>query len=193
MDYPQFNVCMNVDVSHFHEFVRKNHISFYYAMIFAVTHIANNMVNFRYRIRNDKVVLHDQVHPSFTDLQKDSDLFKYVTVDMKDNILTFCKYAKETSRNQKEYFAFGTTDKERDDLIYITCLPWISFTSVSHTISLNKEDSVPRISWGKYFYEGDKVLLPFSVQVNHALLDGVQIGRYIEDLQNYINHIGSAE
>ena len=187
-DYPQFNICMNINCTHFLEFVRSHHISFYYAMIFAVTQVTNEMVEFRYRIRNGKIVLHDKVHPSFTDLAKGSDLFKYVTVDMKEDIITFCRYAKETSENQKEYFAF-CSDEQRDDLLYITCFPWISFTSMSHTISFNRDDSVPRISWGKYFNEGDKVLLPFSIQVNHALLDGVQIGRYIEKLQNYMDSL----
>lgn len=187
MDYPQINICMNLDATHFLEYVKKNHISFYYAMTFAVTHTANETEAFRYRIQNGKVVLYDQVHPSFTDLAKGSDLFKYVTVEMNDDILAFCKNAKETSENQKEYFAFGTADQERDDLLYITCLPWISFTGVSHPVTMNSDDAIPRIAWGKYFQEGSKVLLPFAVQVNHAIMDGVQIGRYVEKLQSFID------
>ncbi len=94
--------------------------------------------------------------------------------------------AADQARKQKEYFALNDHVR-RDDLIYITCLPWISFTHISHTISLNKDDSVPRISWGKYFTENNKVLLPFSVQVNHALVDGVHIGQYFFKLQDLIN------
>lgn len=52
---------------------------------------------------------------------------------------------------------------------------------------MNKEDSIPRISFGKYFKQDNKVLLPYSVQVNHMLLDGIHVGKYIEKLQNFIN------
>lgn len=188
MDYPQFNICANLDVTNFLEFVKTNELQFYYAMIHASTSIANQVSNFRYRIREDKVILHDKTHPSFTDIEEGNDLFKLVTVEIKDDIFEFAKYAEEKSMNQKEYFVINEL-VGRDDLIYITCIPWISFTHLSHTISLNKDDSVPRISWGRYFTENNKVLLPYSVQVNHALVDGVHIGEYLSKLQKYIDSL----
>jgi chloramphenicol O-acetyltransferase type A len=188
MDYPQFNICMDIDITNFLAFTRAKKLSFYYAMIYAVTKVVNEVEDFKYRIRNDNVVLHDTIHPSFTDMNKeaDDDLFKMVTVDMQEDITTFVHTANETNRNQKAYFDISKL-VGRDDLIYITCIPWVSFTHISHTISLNKNDSVPRISWGKYYTSGNKVLLPFSVQVNHALMDGIHIGKYIDKLQFYLN------
>ncbi len=155
-------------------------------MIHAVTTVVNDTEDFRYRIRDGKVLLHKKIHPSFTDMEPGDDLFKMVTIDLKDDIFEFEKIAKETSAKQKDFLRI---DKliGRDDLIYITCIPWISFTHISHTITVNKNDAVPRISWGKYFKEGDKVLLPFSVQVHHALMDGMHVGRYAEKLQKYLD------
>ncbi len=131
-------------------------VSFYYAMIYAATKPGNEIVNFRYRIRENGIVLHDKLHPSFTDLNdNEDDLFKFVTVDMRDDLFEFVKHAEEKSRTQQDYFNFPDM-AGRDDLIYITCIPWISFTHLSHTISLNRDDAAPRISWGKYFSEGNK-------------------------------------
>ncbi len=188
MDYPQFNVCLNIDVTHFLEFVKEHDISFYYAMGFASTYAANEIVNFRYRIRGDQVVLHDKIDPSFTDMSADSDLFKIVTVEMNGDIVHFARQAKEQSEQQKVFFIFENAE-ERDDLVYITCVPWFSFTQLTHPITLSKDDSVPRISWGKYFKQGEKWMLPISIQANHALMDGLHVGRYIEKLQNYIDHL----
>ncbi len=189
MDYPQYNICFNVDITNFMNFVRKNKISFYYSMIYVSTKVACEIEDLRYRIRDNKVVLHEKLHPSFTDINsEEDDLFKFVTVDMKEDIFEFVTYCEEKSRNQREYFNFNESER-RDDLLYITSIPWISFTHLSHTISFNKDDSVPRISWGKYFSEQDKILLPFSVQVNHALIDGIHIGRYLTKLQNYIDSL----
>lgn len=33
------------------------------------------------------------------------------------------------------------------------------------------------------------MLLPYSIQVNHMLLDGVHVGKFIERLQDFINFI----
>ena len=187
MDYPQYNICANIEVTNFLNYARKNQLQFYYAMVYASTHIANEVTNFRYRIRENGVVLHNKLHPSFTYLDEgEDDLFKIIVTEMKDDIVEYSRCADEKAKNQEQYFNFNEI-AGRDDLIYLTCIPWIAFTHISHTISLNKNDSVPRISWGKYFSEGNKVLLPFSVQVNHALVDGVHIGKYFSKLQEYID------
>lgn len=190
MDYPQYNICMDLDVTRFLAFTRDKKLSFYYSMIYAVTDVLNSIENLKYRIRDGKVVLHDKIHPSYTDMDREEkdDLFKMITLDMTDDIFSFERAACEANDTQKLYFDPKNV-AGRDDLIYITCIPWISFTHLSHTISLNRNDAVPRISWGKYYEDGDKTLLPFSVQVHHALNDGVHVGKYIEKLQIYLDNI----
>lgn len=186
LDYPQYNVCMNMDITHFLDVVRRDHLSVYYSMIFAVTTVANECENFRYRIRDGQVILHEKTHPSFTDTTPGDDQFKIVTMDLAGDLAGFSDLARAASQSQTSYFpdAFAA---QRDDLIYITCLPWISFTSMSHTIKLNPDDAAPRISWGKYFRENDRVLLPLSVQLNHALADGLHVGEFVNRLQKYLD------
>ncbi|HOJ78611.1 MAG TPA: chloramphenicol acetyltransferase [Bacillota bacterium] len=186
MDYPQFNICANIDVTKFLDFVKTKRLSFYYAMIYLTTQVVNEIINFRYRIREGQVVLHDKIHPSFTDMGKEDDLFRIVTVELSDDLFEFVRNAESKSQNQKEFFSFED-HVDRDDLIYITCIPWVSFTHLSHTISLNRDDSVPRISWGKYYSQTNRILLPFSVQVHHALVDGVHVGEYFTRLQKLLD------
>ncbi|MGV8135342.1 MAG: CatA-like O-acetyltransferase [Mangrovibacterium sp.] len=193
-DHPQYNICANMDLTRFLAYSRENQLPLYYALIYAVTDVANRCVNFRYRIRENKqVVLHERVHPSFTEMSRDSDddLFKLLTVEVNGSMAGFIQAARETSAGQPAYFNLGPI-AGRDDFLYITCIPWISFTHISHTITLNRNDAVPRISWGKYFREGEKVLLPFSVQVHHALVDGYHVGEYFRKLQEYLDSFRSA-
>ncbi len=186
MDYPQYLICANVDITRFLSAMKQRNIPFYYAMIYAATYAINQVDAFRYRIQGDIVVLHDTIHPSFTDLSAGSELFKMVTADMMDNIEDFVRNAKERSEKQNAYFVREDVEG-RDDLIYITCIPWVSFTNLSHTISFNKNDSVPRLAWGKYFMDSEKILLPFSVQAHHSFVDGIHMGRYFDCLQQFLD------
>ena len=68
-------------------------------------------------------------------------------------------------------------------LIYFTTLPWLSFTSFAHARKRGREDSVPRIAFGKFVKENDRTWMPFSVEVHHALMDGLHVGRYVNRLQ----------
>lgn len=187
VDNPQFNICANVDVTNFIKFVKNNEISFYYSMIYASTYVMNEIEDFRYKIRDGEIILHDKLHPSFTDMSPGEDLFKIVTLGLGDSIIEFSNNAKEKSTNQKNYFP--DVDVNQDELIYFSCIPWISFTSISNEIVMNKEDSIPRISFGKYFYQDNKILLPYSIQVNHMLLDGVHVGKYMERLQEFLDQL----
>src|SRR5665647_2651990 len=134
-DYPQYNVCMNIDITHFLDVVRQNRLSLYYSLIFAAATVANECENFRYRIRDGRVILHDKTHPSFTDITPGDDLFKIVTMELSGDLLHFSEKAREAAKCTTDYFP-NFADAKRDDLIYITCLPWISFTSMSHTCLL---------------------------------------------------------
>ena len=191
MDYPHFNVCMNIDVTPLATFCKTKRLSFYYAMIHAVTQAANETENFRYRIRDGKVVLHDRVHPSFTQMDErvSTALFKIITVDFKEDLREFVQAAAQENAAQKSFFTPQELTGERDDLLYLTCLPWFAFTQISHPLALNRNDSVPRISWGKYYREGDNILLPFSVQASHALMDGLHVERYLERLRAYMERL----
>lgn len=57
------------------------------------------------------------------------------------------------------------------------------FTSLSHARSFAFPDSVPKISVGKIIPQGDQLLMPVSVHVHHALVDGYHVGQFFEILQ----------
>ena len=186
MDYPQYLISSNIDITNFLSQLKARKLPFYYGMIYAATYALNQVKEFKYRIQGEQVVLHDKLHPSFTDMAKGSELFKIVTVDMEEDIDTFVSKAKEKADKQIDFFVQEDL-AGRSDLIYISCIPWVTFTNITHTISLNKEDSIPRLAWGKYFEENGKVLLPFSVQALQSFVDGIHMGKYFDTLQKYLD------
>ncbi len=187
VDNPQFNICMNLDITNFRKFVKENNLSFYYSMVYASTYVMNQIEDFRYKIREGQIILHDALQPSFTDIQSGENLFKIVTLPLLDDMRDFSIAAKKISESQKEYFP--KVNVNQDKLIYFSCIPWISFTSISNEIIMDREDSIPRISFGKYFTQDNKILLPYSIQVNHMLLDGVHVGNFVRQLQRFINEV----
>lgn len=182
MDYPQYNICFNLDITEVLAAIKSKALPFNYSMIYLSTLSVNQVEEFKYRIREGQVVLHETIHPSFTDMTEGSDYFKLIVVEMKSTLRDFIDAATVKSKNQAVYFPLDEL-LGRDDFIYYTSIPWISFTHLSHTITLNKDDAVPRISWGRYYADGQKILLPYSVQVHHAFVDGIHIGKFKEKLE----------
>ena len=46
---------------------------------------------------------------------------------------------------------------------------------------------MPRLSWGKYREDGGRIVLPYSVQVHHAFVDGIHIARFKDALEAMLN------
>lgn len=188
-DYPHFNMCANVELSEFYAAVKHRGISINIAIVYLLARTANEIPEFRYRIRGEKVIEHEIVHPSTTILA-DEDLFTFCTIEYSEDFSTFEARAVEQIVYVKENL-YLENDLEQDELLYMTAIPWVSFSSFMHPIDLSPLDSVPRFAWGKIFEQGERLMMPLSVQAHHALMDGVHMGRYYEKVQDYLSHPNS--
>jgi len=188
-DYPHFSLCANVDLTAFYPFVKQRGISFTVAVVYVLARAANAIPEFRYRIRSGKVVEHEIVHPSGTILT-DDDLFSFCTFEYIENFSEFAAKAAERIAYVKDDPTLED-GPEQDDLLYMTAIPWVSFTSFMHPLRLQPADSVPRFAWGKLFKEGESLKMPLSVQGNHALMDGIHVGRYYAEVQDYFQQPGA--
>jgi len=181
MDYPHYNVTTRIDVTHFYKYTRENNIPFYKGMIYAVCKHLNRIENFRYRIRDNSVVLHDVIHPSFTILLKD-DLYSNCHGTYNENPFVFFKDVQKTIDDMGDEPNLENAPSG-DDRIYITSLPWIDFTSIVHPSHMNPVDSVPRVAWGRFVREHDKYMMAMSLQAHHGLADGIHVASFFEYLQ----------
>ncbi|MDA9472008.1 CatA-like O-acetyltransferase [Enterococcus sp. 5H] len=184
---PLYDVTTQLDVTHFYRYVKHNRLSFYYGLIAATTEVMNQIENFRYKVRGDEVVLVERLIPSFTDLKAGSELFHIVTLDFQGSLKEFSDEAKRVSDEQQDYFP--PSEYQQDTMIQFSCLPWFSFTNLGNELSLNRDDSIPKVTWGKFEQIGERLLLPYSVQVNHRLVDGIHLGKLINQLQNYLDNL----
>jgi len=189
-DLPFYNVNTNVDISGLKEFAKKNSLSLNSVLMFVTICALNAIENFRYRLHGESVVLHDTLHPSFAHIRDGDDLFSLITLDFVDDLPAFDKAVREAIANTTEYFNIEKL-KTRDDFVFISSLPWFSFTGIDHTLSLKRDDGIPRISWGKLFESGGKRLLPFNIQVNHMFVDGIHVGRFLDQLAREITALAT--
>jgi chloramphenicol O-acetyltransferase type A len=185
MDYPHFGLCANVDISRFQPWAKQHGLPFTIALVYVLAHAANRLPAFRYRIRAGQVVEHEVVHPSSTVLG-DDDLFSFCTIPYAAG---WDEFAGNAARCIAQARANPTLEDEpgQDDLLFMSGIPWVSFTSMFHPIHIRPADSVPRIAWGKFFADGQRLKLPLAVQVHHALMDGVHVGRYYQLVQELLD------
>lgn len=195
-DNPYFNICTRLDVTGLLELLLPNaSLSVSLAYHYFALRVANEIEPFRYRLRDGKVLVHDVIHGGTTVLLP-NESFSFAYFDYQPDFEKFMSDAQSSvTALQRGGGSFNPL--ESDDRIHFTVLPWVSFTSFAHARNWGREDSVTKIAFGKFFKENDRILLPFSIEVHHALMDGLHVGRYItrmdEVLRNPEAHMTSTK
>lgn len=179
MNHPHFCLCGNVEITGFVSRLKQEKYSFTPYMVWVLSKCANDIPEFKQRVRGEQVVEHDLVHPSFSVETNEADVFSFCELDYSEDKKDFLKRALVKIEKMRQAPSMED-DHNRDDYLFFSSIPWISFTSMQHAMPHHPGDSIPRIVWGKYFKQGDKIMMPLSVQVHHAVVDGRHVGRYFQ-------------
>ena len=183
-DNPYFNICTRLDVTNLLAHLRgRPEISVSLTYYYIALRVANECEPFRYRLREDRVIVYDVIHGGTT-VMLPNESFSYAYFEYNEDSEQFMTEARRSISEVQAGNVFKPTPN--DDLIYFTTLPWVSFTSFAHARKRGRGDSVPRVAFGKFANDHERTLLPISVEVHHALMDGLHVGRYLTRLEEVL-------
>ena len=182
---PYFNVGAKLDVTGLLTFVRSRPgLRVSSAVHYFGLRAANETEPFRYRLKDRNIIVYDVINGGTTVLLP-NESFAYAYFDYHHD---FDKFVAEMSKAVDDVRNDTGPLKPtmRDDVIYHTTLPWISFTSFAHARTPGRGDSVPRFVFGKFTEENGRTMMPFSVEVHHALMDGLHVGRFLARFEEFL-------
>lgn len=181
---PFFNFTANVDVTRLYRFCKENGLAYSLAGLFYSQQTVNAIPEFRIRLVDNKLVRFDEIHATQTILN-DDETFSFCYFENKPDVFEFNISGRAAL---EKYKALKTFDVETDrlDMIYYSVIPWVSFTSFKHASRIDKTQTVPRIVFGKIFDDDSVKKMPVSVEANHAMMDGLHVGKYFNLFQETI-------
>ena len=178
---PWFNLTVEVDIAPFKAWCRTHDVRLSLGLWFIVGQAANAVANFRYRVRDDGVWVHDAVRIGATALADDGS-FLYVYYPHSTDIFTFQTLALAQLKTRLEDGRL-LPEQGDDDLLHCTSIPWLRFTSLKHASPGPNSGSVPKIALGKATVDGDACLMPVNIEAHHALVDGLHVGQFIDAMK----------
>lgn len=181
--YPYVGLTVDIDVTEPLDFCRKQGCSFYLTFMHAAALAADQVPEFRQRIHGDGIVEYDECPTSHTELLEDG-TYCYCTLH---HHMDFSDYLKEAEGKRVACKNNGIVeDEDVESMYFISSLPWLHYASLIQPVA-GGDESNPRITWGKYErnVEG-KYMMPVSILVHHALVDGVHIAAFYDSLNKLI-------
>ena len=182
--YPYVGTTVNVDITALVGRIKRTSLPFFLTVCHCVARAANSVPEFRQRIVDDGIVEFDQCRTSHTVALEDG-TFCYCTLEHDLPLRVYLTVAEQAQAQAKERRSIEEDPAEALDKFFISTLPWFSYTSLIQPVP-HPADSNPRLTWGKYFVQEGKILLPVSVLCNHALVDGAHIAAFYEALDQFV-------
>lgn len=185
---PFFNLTTKLDVTQLYDYCKRKNISFFLGCLYLAIESANEIVEFRLRINKGKLVEFESIDIGSTVLNEDN-TFSFCYFNRKDSIIEFDTAGKIILSRHRLEQQFESKENAIN-LIYCSTIPWIDFTSIKHARSKEREESgIPKFVFGKFVeFEGVK-MIPFSIEVHHALMDGYHVGEFLDKFQKKINSL----
>ena len=186
---PMMGVTVDVDVTALRDFCRRKGCSFYLAFMRCAARAANGVPQLRQRIRDGGIVEYDACGTSHVELRPDG-TYAYCTLyhDMPFREYLACAEAERAKCLQS---ASIEEDDAVEGLYFVTSLPWLRYTQLIQPTA-GGDESNPRISWGRYAPDWrGRLMMPVTLLAHHALVDGLHVARFYQNLDREIAALAS--
>ena len=196
MAQPAFSVTVPVDVTGLRERAARHGATPWLAYHHAALEAANGIEGMRQTLTtgitgSTGVREFAVIHASTTVLRYDGS-FGFLTLPRDPSLAAFAARVRpgieRVRRASGDLFAADEPGEVREEtLVHMTALPWLAFTAFTH--ARGQGDDRPKVAFGRFTPQGDRLLMPVAVDVHHALCDGVHVGRFFEALQARLDAI----
>ncbi len=184
MGYPYVGTTVNIDITNWMTRRKETGNPFFLSFLHAVGNAANSITELRQRIDQEEIVEFDHCKLSYT-VGLENGTYCYCSVSVDKPLDEFIVYARKEQDQAIKIPTISDGDEELA-LIFISSLPWLAYTSLVQPVP-SPADSNPRITWGKYFEQDNKILIPVSILCHHALVDGIHLSQFYENLIARLN------
>ncbi|TDN50949.1 type A chloramphenicol O-acetyltransferase [Scandinavium goeteborgense] len=184
-----FNQTVLLDITALLKHIKEVGWKFYPTIIFLLSKIVNSHAEFRMAMKNNELVIWNEVHPNYTIFHNETETFSALWSHYDGNIHHFQNVYSEDVARYGNNFSYWPKAESRENIFFISAIPWVSFTSFNVNVANMQNFFAPMFTLGKYYNQDGKILLPLAVQVHHSVCDGFHVARLINELQDMSDNI----
>jgi chloramphenicol O-acetyltransferase type A len=180
-----FSITNNLNITALLKRVKQKKIKLYPVLIYMISSVINANKEFRTCLNDDGFLGYwEQMIPSYTIFHNETKLFSSIWTEFSDEFGVFYNnYLDDLKQYGDKKNDFLAKENEPPNTFPVSCVPWISFTGFNLNIKNNDHFLFPIVTVGKFFHEGNKTLLPISLQVHHAVCDGYHASKFLLEVQ----------
>lgn len=177
-----YSMTVNIDVTNLLRATKACGIKFFPAFLHCLAREVNNREEFRMDYDGEGMPgFYDLSHPCWAVFNERDESFATVWAEYSPDFTEFYSRCLEAARAFKNGDVPATPAPR--NIFNVSCIPWTSFTGFNLNLRDGYSYLPPIFTVGKYFEAGERTLLPFAMQLHHAVCDGWHASRFVNELQ----------
>ncbi|MFA6829316.1 MAG: CatA-like O-acetyltransferase [Bacilli bacterium] len=190
-DGPKCSITMtySLDITKAYNFAKNRNEKINIVLLYLVSQAINSRDDYKlfYDYKKDELRCYEVSNPIHYIFNKETETCKPVYSYYNPDYEIFYKtIIEDTKKAEKDDYV----GKENEPNFFNTsAMPWISYDSFSLELPDGYLYLNPNINWGKFHKEGDRILLPITIRMNHAGADGYLLSKFFLILEELIEKL----
>ena len=182
-----YSITVNLNITRLLQEIKKHQLKFFPTFLYGLSVMVNRHSEFRMdKDQEGYIGFYDSCNPYYTVFHPETETFTNVWTQMENDIhLFFRNYTEDMHCYQNN--VYESKKLEMENIFYVSCIPWTSFTSFHLDLQNEHKCYQPIFTIGKYFTQNNISYLPLAIQVHHAVCDGYHVGRFVNELQEWLD------
>lgn len=186
-----YGMTVQIDVTEVVHLAKEKGIPFYAAEIYMLSRVVNAHPEFRMcRNENGELGYWESSNPSYTVFHRDTETFSSIWTEYSSDFREFLQNYREDAAQYGNCHAFDAKPGQTPNMFNVSSIPWAHYTDFHLDLFDGGDYLLPIFTLGKYEGREERLFLPVTAQVHHAVCDGFHLSRFMAELQALADSAG---
>lgn len=182
------SVTARIDVTRLKAWSDESKTKFYLNFLYLISKTLNSREDYRmgYLWKTNQLICFDKINPTQYVFHDDTETFSLAYTEYDENHGAFYEAALNDLETAKKTREYGLDALNHQNWFDASCLPWLSYDALNVELPDGYLYFQPVVNWGRYREEHNRLMMPVTVRLNHAIADGYLVAKVFKLLEEEI-------
>ena len=167
------------------QYSKDTQTTFYINFLYILSKVLNTRDDYKmgYLWQTEELICYDTINPTQYVFHEDTETCTPVYTTYYEDYKTFYAEALADVERAKKTREYGLDMAEHPNWFDASYISWLSYDSLNIELPDGHLFFAPIINWGKYREENERLVMPVTVRLNHAIADGYLVANVFRLLE----------
>lgn len=183
-----YSITVDVDITELLNYIRDYNLRLFPTFTWVVATAINKQEEFRMGYdEKGHLGIWDEIYPDYSVIDENTKIMTSLCTPYEKS---FSLFYKQMCQDADTYKCSKKETGKYPNFFVASCIPWLRYSSFTATNESEYTFLFPMVTWGKYYKVEDRVKMPLTLQIHHAVADGYHCSLFFQEVEEIISNPG---